>query len=162
MTEWTIRYNGGDERELSKTDILKGYEDGDLTQQDTFDMLMSLGYDQDMAGFYVFRVDQERERSTRLEYLEDIKIKYINNVISRADAERQMLAIGFDLARVTALLVKYDNLRNENTKLPSKTDLDKQLRHEVISEPEYRGEMSRLGYRDIHIDRYILMIGRGE
>ena len=162
MTEWTIEYNGGDDRELTKSDILKGYEDGDLTQQDAFDMLTSLGYDDNMAGYYVFRVDQEKDRSLRMDYLEDIKFRYINNVISRADAEREMLRIGFDLSRVNALLSKYDNLRKENDKLPSKTDLDKQLRHKIISEADYRLEMSHLGYKDLYISRYVEMIGKVE
>ncbi len=162
MTEWTIEYNGGDDRELTKSDILKGYEDGDLTQQDAFDMLTSLGYDDNMAGYYVFRVDQEKDRSLRMDYLEDIKFRYINNVISRADAEREILRIGFDLSRVNALMSKYDNLRKENDKLPSKTDLDKQLRHKIISEADYRLEMSHLGYKDLYISRYVEMIGKVE
>ena len=162
MTEFTIMYNGGDERDLTKTDILKGYEDGDLLQQEALGLLVDLGYEKSVAEYYVIRVDQEKQTSLRMDYLEDIKYKYTNNMLSRADAERQMLSIGFDLSRVTVLLAKYDALRNQNNKLPSKTDLDKQLRREIINEAEYRAEMGRLGYNETYINRYVKMIEEGE
>jgi hypothetical protein len=55
----------------------------------------------------------------------------------------------------------WDITRAKNTKLPSKTDLDKMLRAQVIDILTYRTEMAKLGYAKGYTDWYLALIQKG-
>ena len=155
MALFTIRYNQRNGRDFSKADIEKGYEDGDIPQGVAFDLMKEAGFSEEYAAYLLSRVDIEKERAKRLDALEIIKSKYLNNLLTETDARNRMLGIGFNNTRISELMDRWILQRTVNAKLPSKTDLDKMFKHDVINEDKYRSEMTKLGYSKEYISWYL-------
>ena len=152
MSEFTVEYNESDQRALTKADILKAYEDRDLSFKQALVMLVEIGYREAAAGFYLSRVDLEMERAVRLEQIDLIKDKFLSNLSSEADTRNQLTAAGVVQKRINELLDRWKIIRIKNAKLPSKTDVDKMLKHGIINEAEYRKQMLILGYSEDYIE----------
>ncbi len=152
MSEFTVEYNESDQRALTKADILKAYEDRDLSFEQALVMLVEIGYREAAAGFYLSRVDLEMERAVRLEQIDLVKDKFLSNLVSEAAARNQLMAAGVVQKRINELLDRWKIIRIKNAKLPSKTDVDKMLKHDIINEAEYRKQMLILGYSEDYIE----------
>lgn len=161
MAEFYKRYNAGAAKELSKSDIEKAYEDRDLNYSQAINMLMMIGYDAELANFYLARIDLEMERAQRLERIDLVKDKYLANLYNVDQARNALIGYGVTLERVAELLDRWGVQVVKNAKLPSKTDLDKFVRAKVLDEASYRSEMTKLGYSTYYIDLYWQYLASG-
>jgi len=152
MAEFTIEYNESDQRSLTKADIEKAYEDRDLDFFEAMVALIEVGYREEAAAFYLSRVDLEMERAVRLEHIDLIKDKFLSNLITEAAARNELMSSGVVTKRINELMERWKVTRIKNAKLPSKTDVDKMLKHGIISEGEYRNQMLILGYKEEYIE----------
>jgi len=161
MADFYKKYNTRAEKDLSRADIEKAYEDGDLSEGDALYLLASIGYDAELSAFYLRRVDLEKERATRLERIDLCKEQFLSNLITEATARNNLVSYGLEIVRINELIYRWKIQVVKNMKLPSKTDLDKMLRNEIIIEDEYVEQMDKLGYRMQYIDWYLKLIYKG-
>jgi len=161
MAEFYKKYNAGSAKELSRADIEKAYEDGDLTYPQAVGALASIGYDEALADFYISRIELEKQRATRLERIDLTKEKYTSNLITENIARNNLISYGLEITRINELIDRWKVQIVKNMKLPSKTDLDKLLRNEIIIEDEYVEQMDKLGYKIKYIDWYLKLIQKG-
>jgi len=161
MAEFYKKYNAGSEKELSRGDIEKAYEDGDLSEGDATWLLNNIGFELEIATFYLRRIDLEKQRATRLERIDLTKEKYTSNLITENIARNNLLSYGVEITRINELIDRWKVQIVKNMKLPSKTDLDKLLRNEIIIEDEYVEQMDKLGYKIKYIDWYLKLIQKG-
>ena len=154
MAEFYKKYNQGAAKELSRTDIEKAYEDGDLTYVQAVGILVAIGYDEAIADFYLSRIELEKERAKRLERIELTKEKFLSNLITEVKARNLLVSYGVEISRINELLDRWAVQIIKNAKLPSKTDLDKFVRAKVIDRDGYIVEMMKLGYSEYYIDLY--------
>jgi len=162
MTEWTKTYSSAQERDLTRTDIVQAYIDRDLSAIEASDFLKRIGYPGEQSNFIVYRTEMEMQRSEREEKLGLVKDQFTSNLINQTEARNTLVGLGFRVERVNELLGKWEFLRWKNTKLPSKTDLDKLYRSAIISRDEYIDTMRRLGYTEKHIGWYLEYIDQGK
>lgn len=155
MALFTIRYNNREGKTFTRSDVEKAYEDGDISFDQAGVYLVEAGYTVDYAAFILKRVDIEKERAKRLDATEIIKARYLSNLIEKDEARNQLLGIGFGNPRVAELLDRWTAIRITNAKLPSKTDLDKMLKHGIVTESIYKMEMKKLGYNEEYISWYL-------
>ena len=154
MAEFYKRYNAGSAKELSRTDIEKAYEDGDLSYASAVGALASIGYDEALADFYISRIELEKQRATRLERIDLTKEKLLSNLIDVSKARNLLVSYGVEIVRINELIDRWQVLLIKNAKLPSKTDLDKFVRSKVIDHDGYFLEMGKLGYSEYYINLY--------
>jgi len=154
MAEFYKRYNAGSAKELSRTDIEKAYEDGDLTYTQAVGALASIGYDEAIADFYITRIELEKQRAARLERIDLTKEKLLSNLIDVGKARNLLVSYGVEIVRINELIDRWQVLLIKNAKLPSKTDLDKFVRTKVIDHDGYFLEMGKLGYSEYYINLY--------
>ncbi len=155
MALFTIRYNQRDGKTFSASDIEKAYEDGDLSFDEALTLMIEAGHAESYAGYLLSRVDIEKERAKRLDAAETVKAQYISNLINDTEVKNRLLGIGFTSQRASELVARWAASRIANAKLPSKTDLDKMFKHQIITESEYRTEMNKLGYDERFIKWYL-------
>lgn len=146
MAEFTVRYNQGAEKRLSKGEILKGYKKKALSFEDAKDLLMSIDFSADHSE-YLLTFEDYLERQD----IEDLQIKnlqdrYENNLIDLDFVVQELGKMNLPSERVDLLLEKWQIAKFEDRKMPSKGDLLKFLRNNIITEDEYRQEMNKLGY----------------
>ena len=155
MALFTVRYNSQEGKTFTREDVEKAYEDGDISFNDGGEMLVAAGYTVDYAAFILQRVNLEKERAKRTAATDIIKAKYLSHLVTEADTRTRLLAVGYVNSRASELLDTWNAQRINNAKLPSKTDLDKMLKHQIIREDEYRAEMTKLGYNEGYIKWYL-------
>jgi len=155
MAEFTIRYNQGAEKELTKGEILTGYRDKLLRRADARDLLVQIGYREAQAEYYLDLEDYKEVQDLQNLQLKDIEARYKKRLIDAAEASRRLDELGLPAAQKQALLDKWSISLVREDKLPTKGDLDKFYLLGVIDQDHYRIEMERLGYAHYYIDWYV-------
>jgi len=155
MALFTIRYNSREGKEFTRSDIEKAYEDGDMNFNESGERLVAAGFTVEYAMFLLQRVDIEKERAKRLDATEIIKAKYLSHLVNEPDTRTRLLSIGFGNPRASELIERWTAQLISNAKLPSKTDLDKMMKHKIIDAEEYKDEMRKLGYAEGYIVWYL-------
>lgn len=155
MTQWTIRYAEPNEKELSRVQITNLYIDGHLSRADTLSMLIKLGYPEHRADLLVTYAEYKEIKDEIDEAVDNIKIYFQNNLISKEEARTRLNQLNVPSNRITILIERWNIKNISDTKLPSKTDLDKFYRKGIIDDTNYMTEMSRLGYSPKYISWYL-------
>jgi len=154
MAQFTVRYNRQGDKELSMSQVLKGYRENLIEKDDAKDLLMQLEYTEAQTDYFIILEDYKEEKEYQDDLIANIKDRYQNNLIDDFDAQSRLNQLNLPAKQVTVLMDKWQIQRFEDRKLPSKTDLDKFLRFKVINKDTYRMEMHRLGYGSGYITWY--------
>lgn len=162
MADFTVQYNKGttttledDYRELTRSQLVKGYEEGIYTRETALSQLESLEYAHDDADFILLLsdIDLARERiKAELDYLEHSMItgKLSDNVVAGLLTELQIPANQQEI-----LLTKWQKAKERQVAIPSKEDVGRWFGGSLISLEDYQNEMKRKGYSDYHIALYV-------
>ena len=161
MVQWTKTYAESTDKELTRTDIIHGYTDGDLSADEAVMLLKRAGYAEDTASYLVYSADLSKIRVRRTNLTKIVHDKYTSNLVSEAEARARLVGMEYSLAQVNDLLEQWSLERMKGVKLPSKTDLDKFLKAGVIQDDVYKQELATLGYSERYIGWYYELAKRG-
>jgi hypothetical protein len=155
MTEWTIRYAEPNEKELSRAQITNLYIDGHLTREDAQTMLVKLGFPEHRASLLITYAEYKEIKDEIDEAVDNVKVYFQNNLITKDEARQRLNQLNVPQTRINILIERWNIKNITDTKLPSKTDLDKFYRKKIIDDSEYQIEMTRLGYSKKYIGWYL-------
>jgi SOS response regulatory protein OraA/RecX len=158
LVDFTVKYESGADKDFTREDIIRAYKYGDISPAEALAYLQRIGYLEDTALFYLERADLDRSREQVKERMALLKDRYLANLLSDAEAQREMVQLGFSAEQISRQLAAWKQLINKNAKLPSKSDFDKFLRSGLIGEVEYRAEMGKLGYSKHYTDLYFAYV----
>jgi len=161
LTKFTIIDVASEDQPVTRTDILNGFKDGDLTTAEAEDMLEQIGYKRDRAEYLIYREQRAKEKEARDFQQKLIQDRFVSGIVDEAGTRNALFAIGLTAARVSELMGEWGIAILKAVKLPSKTDLDKMFRAQIITEKTYVAEMARLGYSEQYRNWYLDMIKRG-
>lgn len=152
MAKFTIRYNQQNDKELTKTQIMDGYKNKILSQEDTRALLMEIEYPEDVADYTILMADYEEAKSLQDEMLTNIQDRFQNNLADEFETRSKLGQLNLTGERIEILIDKWKIKKMVDVKVPSKTDLEKFLKGGIISKEEYRYEMQKLGYNTRYTD----------
>ncbi len=158
LARFTIKYNQGSDKELTRSQIEQGYKSQIISRDDAKQTLKEIGYTEDNAEFILLYQDWKLIQEYNDEILALTKEQYKQNIIAENDVMKRLLQIGYTIDKINILIAQWDLLKIDNTKLPSKTDLDKMLTNAIISIEQYKIEMRKIGYKEQYIEWYIELI----
>jgi len=161
LVDFTIKYESGADRDVAKEDILRAYGYKDIDRPTALAWLMQIGYTDNVADFYLTQRDLTSDRDKTVKALALLRDKYTGHLIERAEAQSRMTVLGLTPGAQADQLESWDITRAKNTKLPSKSDLDKFLRASIIDVLTYRTEMAKLGYAEKYTNWYLEAIQKG-
>jgi hypothetical protein len=161
LTDFSIKYESGADRDVAKEDILRAYGYKDIDRPTAQAWLEQIGYQSTVADFYLSQKDLETDRTKTTKSITLIRDKYTGNLIEKPEAQAKLSTLGLTPQAIAEQLESWDIARAKNTKLPSKTDLDKFLRASIIDKGTYRTEMSKLGYAEKYTNWYLEAIQKG-
>jgi hypothetical protein len=161
LVDFTIKYESGADRDVAKEDILRAYGYKDIDRPTALTWLMQIGYTDNVADFYLTQRDLTSDRDKTVKALALLRDKYTGHLIERAEAQSRMTVLGLTPGAQADQLESWDITRAKNTKLPSKSDLDKFLRASIIDVLTYRTEMAKLGYAEKYTNWYLEAIQKG-
>jgi len=154
MADFTVRYNQGADKELTKGQILTGYKEKILNRQDALTLLTDLDYPEAMAEYFILLEDYKEAKDLQDDILSNIKDRYQNNMADEFETRSRLGQLNLTGERIALLMDKWKIKKMIDVKVPSKTDLDKFLAAKIIDLDTYRTEMDRLGYNTKYINWY--------
>ena len=149
------------ERDLSKSDILRAYRDGIITDADAIMYLNRLGYSTEEAQILLqlYKPSREAEKRGRTRDLTTSQIlqAYRYGVIpDRAAAKRMLIQIGYSEEEAELLLkiedTKKQIQKHERGRDLSKTDILRALKYRLISPEEAKKMLVEIGYDEDEAD----------
>jgi len=154
MLKFTLAYNAQSEKSLSTKEVTRGYSEGVINRTEATSLLRDLGNTEQKTDFLLDMVELEAvqdlaESETRL-----LERQFAVRSITESAARAALTGLDYSPSKVNALLRQWDIDRELGERLPSKTDLDKMLKADIIDEAKYRDFMRRLGYAPDVVDLF--------
>jgi len=155
MVEWTkIEYTQKD-RDLTKTEILRNYRIGQCTRDEAKKMLIDLGYNEEESEWILIYEDYKL-------YVEDIEAEAETIIyelgeghISYDEATKRLTDLGMPERVKIRYLDKAKREVRKTTKRPSTEELKRWYSSGIISEKDFREEMSKNKWSNKYIEYFI-------
>lgn len=154
LTEWTVKDVQTENKELTRSQIEGYYRDGLVDSAGAVALLMNAGYDESTAGLIISSIDFAKQRDLDQDTIKLIGDAYTTHYLTRTEALAELRKLEIPERQVTLYMQQWDLKIRNTVKYPSKTDLDKFLKAEVITEPQWYEQYRKLGYDDQYIDWY--------
>jgi len=154
MADFTVRYNQGADKELTRGQILTGYKEKIISRADALILITDIGYTEAQAEYFILLEDYKEAKDLQDDILSNIKDRYQNNMSDEFETRSRLGQLNLTGERIALLMDKWKIKKMIDVKVPSKTDLDKFLAAKIINLDTYRTEMDRLGYNTKYINWY--------
>lgn len=155
MTQWTLKYNRANDRDLAKTEIIRAYKAKVFDFETAVSSLVDSGYSKIQAEFLIGLEDLKETTNTNEILLDAVKDSYTSNLINDLEVRQRLAELDISGERIEALIARWGVQRFKGKAHHSKTDLGKMYWFKVIDEDDYRREMSNIGYTHNQIIRYL-------
>ena len=159
MAEFTIRYNAGNDKELTRSTIVSSFKKGLINRNTASDLLEQCGYSEDLADYYLTYAEYEQEQETQDILFENIEDRYLINQISDSEARSMLNSMGMNASKIEAYLDKWNLKRYRYDQVPTKEELADWLSKGIITESQYRDRMHQRGYSIADVERYLESLG---
>lgn len=159
LTAFTVALANEKERDLTKTEILWGFEVGFFSPGEATDLLIGMGYDTSEATYYLAKVEYKRWQKIVSETIKYIGQQYIGRQIDEAEVYVQLGALNLPSEQMNRLVRGWDLKRQAKTKRLTADRLVKFRTANVINNQQFSNEMSGLGYSARYITWYLQSIG---
>jgi len=161
MVEFTLKFNQGAERDLTKSEVLYGYEHRMFSPQETDDLIIALGYDQVEADYYKTKVDFKLWQKMVKEIVKTTGQQYIANQIDQTGVYALLGDLNLPAAQMNEYIREWDIKKAAKTKRLTAERLVKFRTQGVIEDEDFTSEMSGLGYSQRYIGWFLDSIGKG-
>jgi hypothetical protein len=142
-------------RELTRADICDGYKRGLFTAAEATELLAKLAYTPESIQFYLDREDLKKDQSLRDAYATNYRQLFVIGLKDADTVISEMVALGFSAGEVNEYLRLWGVEKLRRVAKPSRTDLARFLKKEIITVETWRQSMADLGYGDKYIDWYL-------
>lgn len=155
LTQWTEVEYAPDDKDLTKTELLKKYRIGELEKDSLTVMLLELGYNEDETAWVISLEDY----NLRSKAVEDEAALIVSEVVSGtktyAEAEEELTKLNLPIKAKTMYLNRIRSEVRKLSKKPEKGDLKTWFTLDIITEEEFKTEMLSILYSSKDIERYI-------
>lgn len=161
LTDWTVKYYAPEDtgednevRELTKAEILQGYEEYVISRDVALNGLISLDYSPETADFLLILRDVKiirKETNDRIKFIGDA---YKAGTYSEGDVINELGKLDLSGEQFDYYRAKFVVEKIAKIIIPTKADFKKWLKLKIISEPIFRDALATMGYTTEHIEYY--------
>jgi len=169
LTDFTLKINegkgGGDDvalGDLTRSNIIRFFKDGVFDRTTANDVLILTGVSSEAAELFLISAELELEADLRAESIDLVIERAKAGLILFSDARNELSALGLETLEKTRALNQLVREQSKKNKLPSRSDLDKMLRANIISDTEYLSTVQLLGFSETWAQRYLDLINGGK
>lgn len=165
LTEFTLKYYGRDEddvedeqekiRELTRADICDGYRRGVFTAAEAGELLAKLAYTPESIQFYIDRENLKKDQALKDAYATNYRQLFVIGLKDADSVKSELVELGLLPGEVDEYLKVWYVEKLRRQAKPSRTDLARFLKKEIITEATWRQSMADLGYGDKYIEWYL-------
>lgn len=156
MTQFTIEYNAGADKDLNKTDILALYKKGVLTETETKERLIDLDYSEEDADYLIARETTLAVAEAHDLSLTQIKQLALAGIIEKAEAAKRLADLGYTAEDIVSLYSLWELEAQPQDARPSRTDLARFYQKGIITLDQWIDGMYNLRYSEEAIGWYYL------
>ena len=158
MADFTVRLEDFNERDLSKTQVEKLFEIGELSYDEFLDALEAVGYDESEA-LYVAALKVSAMASDRIDAVIDrAEWEYKRHLINEAGVNTLLGPAGIKTGRIEDYIEQWDNENVTEQTLPTKADIVGWFDSGTISQRAAVKLLRKRHYSEINILRYLDLI----
>jgi len=154
MLEFTEQYYKTPERDLTKTEILRLYQERALDREGSAVLIAALGYSGDEVELLLTLEDLKTLQAYKKDTIETMKDGYVLGAYTVEQVEDALGKLDLGDIEVATTLNKFEQAKNKNIKLPTKSDLESWYSLGLIDADRFYIEMELLGYQMKYIDLY--------
>jgi hypothetical protein len=158
LTDFTIKLNAdtatGGDKELAKSEVISLYKKRLLTRDQAKARLGYLEYADEDIDLILDLAEWTADSSTKEVTVSQVKSLYQKGLASRDQAVQFLTALKYSAQAVNSMLTLWDWEKPQDSKLPSRTDLDQLVKDNIIGEDTWRSQMALLGYDAMYCDWY--------
>ncbi len=143
------------EKDLTKADILEGYQRKYFTLSETIKYLNYLGYDQEEAAYYASKVEYKENKESKDQIVKLYEDMYKKGIVDDNAVTIELGKYGVTTPEIGYYLTKWAVATVGKSAVPSLTDLKNWVKGKIVSRETFIEEMSNLGYSAKYIDCYL-------
>ncbi len=155
MAEFTILYNAGGETDLTRAQIITGFKDYILTKDEAIELMGLIHISTETAEFLILLEEYKRSLKLQTEQVKSSKRRYMLSLVTLGESRDKLNALDLPSKKIDVLLESWELEKYDNQKIPTKTELAKFMKSQIIDENTYRVEMHKLNYTDKYINWYL-------
>jgi len=169
LAEFTIKYNADPEetektgtdkqieefKNLSRSDVLRGYRLGIIEETDARDMLRDIGYSDDAIEYYISRENYLKEEETVDKLIKLYHEGYIKGIYDKTNMIEIFGRLNLPSSYQQYLLSLWDLEILVKTNLPTKSEILGWYKKGLIDEDIARRELRKHKYSEEYINWYI-------
>ena len=145
----------GAEKDLTKSEILRLFSYGEITEEDTKTMLMDLGYSEEEADF-IISIQKAKEREDEIDDLIDTyTLKFIYGEITEEEFITQLDALGIKATRRDKIVEKARRRKEKMVRMPTIKDIQTWFKQKLITEEKARELLTKLRVPEEFHDLYL-------
>ncbi|GAI59177.1 unnamed protein product, partial [marine sediment metagenome] len=148
-------FNTEKDKDLTRSELLKGYSEGLITLPDVTQLLIKMGYNKDEAEYITTYEDYKKDKDLQDMILKNLQVRYEENLISENETRERLTKLNLSGSHIDLLMDKWKINVYQDMKMPSRADLTNFVMNDVISTDQYYAEMFKLGYKQEYIDWYV-------
>jgi len=162
LTKFTELGASSKEKDLTRADLQRLYEDNLISRDEAKTNLVKLGYDSDESEKYLQLSDLDIAQSELTANIAFVREKYIKGDYADTQAAGELAALDLNDKQVERYLIAWDRSKESQVKVPSKADASKFYLDGLIEADEYKSIMSRLGYEARYIELYLQQLDNSQ
>lgn len=155
MMEFTVLYESDEFSGITRSSVISAFKKDILTEQQLVEYLKNMGYAQAVVEFWVSMAKAEKASEEVDAYVDEITARYLAGIITLDQARDLLTRADLPSAFIATTINKLKSRQSDKSKIPSKTDLEKWLKLQLIDESDYAAYMTRLGYDRDAISLYL-------
>lgn len=132
--------------DLSRSSIIGFYKDGIIGKAITLALLIQAGINVAAAGLFLAAADFDLERADRKQRVDLIFDQFRSAGLTFDEAADRLSGLGLETIELQLVRLDLERLAAQETKLPSRGDLDRFVARGIIDDSEYLDMMGRLGF----------------
>lgn len=162
MTEFVIAWAGAGRKKQTQSQIIRAYDWDVINSREAVNLLIALGYSEETAENLITVHDYEQAEKAHRSLIAVIETRYKRGDIDSNSVYARFGELGIKGKRTADILEIWDAERVLEEPQPSKADLLRWFKNDIITEEIFKVEMKKLGYSPLNISRYILDVKGGK
>lgn len=143
------------ERDLTRTQIMKGFEEDILDRKTAVALLMEMGYDEVEADYIVTLKEIAIGDDIERDQIKTFTDLYVAGAIDQERLISELNALNLQAAYRDSLVAKAMRMKAAQVRMPTKADLQTWRLQGIIDDDMFTVMMGELGYRPSDIEKYL-------
>jgi len=161
LTRFTEMEQGEKERDLSKAEVLSAYAKNIISQPETNQMLLDLGYAQNEVNVLISMKDYQELKDNKSRELKRIQKFFHAGAYTSNQAINELGRLDMTGSEQDTTMRLWESEKLARLATPSKKDLDSLFKAQVITDAQYREEMGHLGFVPKYIEWFLTLTQKG-